>query len=488
MLNMKKIIAALSAILVLATAAFAAPNTTKPSLLDMLLMYGCDATHLIIGGSSTPACGPGFGSTNTASTIVQRDGSGNFSAGTMTGTATIATNTTITDDTTTNATVYPTWVTANTGSLPQKTASTKLSFNPSTGALSSTVFSGAGTGLTGTAASLTAGNVTTNANLTGDVTSIGNATTYNNLVPLAKGGMNANNTASAGGIPWSDASKINILAGTTTARLPLLSGNAATPVWGVYTLPASVTSGGIPYFSSTSAESSSALLAANGPMIGGGAGAAPATVTAGTNGQLFLGVTSGAPQFASMSQDATITNAGVITVTKTNNVSFAASATTDTTVATNISSGTLPAGRMPALTGDCTTSAGAVATTCTKINGVDQTTAWTTFTPTVTCDGGAHGPPTLSTNVAAYKFSGKSYLVRYNVVISALNGCTASLSITLPNSTTAQGSTSLGATDFTSFNATGAALTASSTTITLSQGGAILASHDYRFGGPYEAQ
>jgi len=52
------------------------------------------------------------------------------------------------------------------------------------GTVSATTFSGAGTGLTGTAASLTAGNVTTNANLTGDVTSSGNATT---LISTYKG-------------------------------------------------------------------------------------------------------------------------------------------------------------------------------------------------------------------------------------------------------------------------------------------------------------
>ena len=44
------------------------------------------------------------------------------------------------------------------------------------GLFTATTFSGAGTNLTGTAASLTAGNVTTNANLTGPITSSGNAT------------------------------------------------------------------------------------------------------------------------------------------------------------------------------------------------------------------------------------------------------------------------------------------------------------------------
>ncbi len=46
----------------------------------------------------------------------------------------------ITDDTTTNATMFPVWVTTTTGNLPLKVTSTKLSFNPSTGLLSSTAF------------------------------------------------------------------------------------------------------------------------------------------------------------------------------------------------------------------------------------------------------------------------------------------------------------------------------------------------------------
>ncbi len=84
----------------------------------------------------------------------------------------------ITNDTTTNATMYPTWVTANTGNLPVKVSSTKLSFNPSTATLTTTTFSGAlsGNATTSTNTTGNAATVTTNANLTGVITSSGNTT------------------------------------------------------------------------------------------------------------------------------------------------------------------------------------------------------------------------------------------------------------------------------------------------------------------------
>jgi hypothetical protein len=111
------------------------------------------------GALGTPSSGVATNLTGTASGLSIGGNAATATSATSATTATNATNTAITDDTTTATTCYPTWVTTTTGNLPQKTASTKLTFVPSTGVLAATTFSGAGTSLTGTASSLTAGAV-----------------------------------------------------------------------------------------------------------------------------------------------------------------------------------------------------------------------------------------------------------------------------------------------------------------------------------------
>ena len=55
--------------------------------------------------------------------------------GTLSGNATSTTNINIIDDNSTASNMYPVWVTNNTGTLPAKTSSTKIKFNPSTATL-----------------------------------------------------------------------------------------------------------------------------------------------------------------------------------------------------------------------------------------------------------------------------------------------------------------------------------------------------------------
>jgi hypothetical protein len=64
----------------------------------------------------------------------------------------------------------------------------------------------------------------------------------------------------------------------------LSNSGTASPITttGTYTLSVAGTSGGIPYFSASNAWNTSALLAANSFVVGGGAGAAPATILTGT--------------------------------------------------------------------------------------------------------------------------------------------------------------------------------------------------------------
>ena len=81
----------------------------------------------------------------------------------LSGTASNATNTAITDETGSVSTHYITFVTGTSGNQAQKVDSTGLTYIPSTNTLSGNISGNAAT-------------VTTNANLTGDITSVGNAT------------------------------------------------------------------------------------------------------------------------------------------------------------------------------------------------------------------------------------------------------------------------------------------------------------------------
>jgi len=113
--------------------------------------------------------------------------------------------------------------------------------------------SGAITTIDGDSGSVTpsSGTITISGGTTGLTTS-GTSATLNltGTLNLAGGGTNHALTASAGGIVWSDASKLNILAGTSVAGQLLLSGNAATPNWSTSTYPSTNAANTLLYASS----------------------------------------------------------------------------------------------------------------------------------------------------------------------------------------------------------------------------------------------
>jgi hypothetical protein len=235
---------------------------------------------------------------NTANAIVRRDASGNFAAGTitaaLTGTATNATNVGITNDTATNSTHYVTLVTGTSGNNAAKVSSTKLSFNPSTGVLTSTSFTGAGTGLTGTASSLSIGgnaatatsatNATnaTNLALTNDTTT--NATHY----PLLGDATSGNDAIKV------SSTKLTFNPSTGTLAATVFSGSGAS----LGSLNAgNITSGTLAVARGGTAGSATPTAGA----VAYGTGSAYAFTLAGTSGQVLTSNGSGAPTWAASS-------------------------------------------------------------------------------------------------------------------------------------------------------------------------------------------
>ncbi len=328
-------------------------------------------------------------------------------------TATYASGTTVSDDTTTNATVYPSWVTNTSGVLPQKVSSSKLSFNPSTGMLSATGVTSAFTAnanvkLNGYYLSGDGGNEGIKVDNFGFVT-IGNSTSSNAISAAAgstsfslnAGDTSASGTNTAGGVmsingglgtgtglgevavwvPVLKASgttaqdtlhralsaysagtassyvsvqdtlrvgtqgattasvdlygttsgvvsvKPQDAAGTYNFNLPTTAGSSGQPLlsggggssphtYGTLGVAAggtgltAGTSGGIPYYSSTSAITSSGALTASQLILGGGAGASPTSLAAGSQYQVLrMGASNPAYGSINLDQSAAVTGA-----------------------------------------------------------------------------------------------------------------------------------------------------------------------------------
>ncbi len=137
------------------------------------------------------------------------------------GTALNATNTTITDDVATATSVYPTWVTTTTGNLPQKVSSTKLSFVPSTGVLTSTTFSGAHTGSGAGLTSIPNGALT-NSSVTIGSTNIALGATSTTLAGLSS----VTSTTFVGAVTGAASSNVLKAGDTMTGLLTLAKGSS----------------------------------------------------------------------------------------------------------------------------------------------------------------------------------------------------------------------------------------------------------------------
>ena len=155
------------------------------------------------------------------------------------------------------------------------TASSLTSFG-TTPAIASPVLSGTATGtytLGGTpsisGAAVNSGTVSGSYMAATNLAASGNGG-VTGIAGLTNGGTNASLSASNGGIVWSNASQLQVLAGTGTANKMLVSGASATPSWSSATWPSSVAQGQFLYASGTNtwAASSSPTLGINGSITG----------------------------------------------------------------------------------------------------------------------------------------------------------------------------------------------------------------------------
>lgn len=189
----------------LSGATFAAPGA---------IGSGTPSTGAFTTVSATTFTGALTGNASTATALQNARTIGGVS---FDGTAAIVPQTIQSVNEASDTTCFPLFISASGSQSLQPLNNTALTFNASTGALGATSFSGAGTGLTGTAASLTAGNVTTNANLTGAVTSVGNATSLGSFTSAQLATALTDETGSGANVFATSPTLVTPLLGTPTS-------------------------------------------------------------------------------------------------------------------------------------------------------------------------------------------------------------------------------------------------------------------------------